>query len=157
MLIISPVWKKTFFFQEGFWGQPEGPNFPSPRATTLALHLDCPTAALTVEKSWRKANMVALGHGKFRPQNPSKIKTTYLLEFFELPPHILLESPSQRLLQELSSSLLYWTVVPQKHWREYWETNIFLDDKTSLCIENGLFRENRVVCWSSDELRVMVH
>ena len=36
-----------FFGLEGFWGQPLGPNFPSPGATMLALRLDCSTAALT--------------------------------------------------------------------------------------------------------------
>ena len=29
-----------------FWGGPQGPNFLSPRATMLALRLDCSTAAL---------------------------------------------------------------------------------------------------------------
>ena len=32
---------------EGYWGQPQVPNFPSPRATMLALRQDCSTAALT--------------------------------------------------------------------------------------------------------------
>ena len=36
-----------FFGSEGSWGQPQGPNFPSPWATMLALRLDCSTAALT--------------------------------------------------------------------------------------------------------------
>ena len=36
-----------FFGLEGSWGQPQGPNFPSPWATMLALRLDCFTAALT--------------------------------------------------------------------------------------------------------------
>ena len=35
-----------FFGLEGFWGQPQWPNFPSPWATMLALRLDCSTAAL---------------------------------------------------------------------------------------------------------------
>ena len=35
------------FGLEGSWGQPQGPNFPSPGATMLALRLDCSTAALT--------------------------------------------------------------------------------------------------------------
>ena len=40
--------KQFFFFGlEGFWGQPQGPNFPSPWATMLASRLDCSTAALT--------------------------------------------------------------------------------------------------------------
>ena len=40
----------TFYIKKGlkgFWGQPLGPNFPSPWATMLALRLDCSTAALT--------------------------------------------------------------------------------------------------------------
>ena len=36
-----------FFGLEGSWGQPQGPNFPPPWATMLALRLDCSTAALT--------------------------------------------------------------------------------------------------------------
>ena len=44
----NPKLRKLHFFGlEGYWGQPQGPNFPSPRATMLALHLDCSTAALT--------------------------------------------------------------------------------------------------------------
>ena len=39
---------RHFFYLEGFWGQPHGPNFPSPRATMLlALRQDCSTAAIT--------------------------------------------------------------------------------------------------------------
>ena len=37
----------AFFGLEGSWGQPQGPNFPSPGATMLTLRLDCSTAALT--------------------------------------------------------------------------------------------------------------
>ena len=36
-----------FMGLEGSWGQPQGPNFPSPGATMLALRLDCSTAAFT--------------------------------------------------------------------------------------------------------------
>ena len=56
----------TFSFSglEGFWGQPEGPNFPSPRATMLALHLDCSTAALTTPQKvlpiWRLVELKML-------------------------------------------------------------------------------------------------
>ena len=39
--------KPIFFGLEGFWGKPQGPNFPSPQATMLALRLNCSTAALT--------------------------------------------------------------------------------------------------------------
>ena len=35
-----------FFFLEGFWGQPQGPSLPSPKATMMALRLDYSTAAL---------------------------------------------------------------------------------------------------------------
>ena len=35
------------FGLEGFWGQPQGPNFPFPCATKLASRVDCSTAALT--------------------------------------------------------------------------------------------------------------
>ena len=38
--------KRIFFGVEEFWGQPQGPNFPSPQATMLTLGLDCSTAAL---------------------------------------------------------------------------------------------------------------
>ena len=45
---IIPASQKIFFFGlERSWGQPQGPNFPSPWATMLALRLDCFTAALT--------------------------------------------------------------------------------------------------------------
>ena len=37
-------------FLEGFWGQPEEPNFPSLQATMLALRLDCSTTALTTHQ-----------------------------------------------------------------------------------------------------------
>ena len=40
-----------FFCLEGSWGQPQGPNFPSPWATMLALRLDCSTAALTTPQT----------------------------------------------------------------------------------------------------------
>ena len=40
-------WILFFFGLEGFWGQPQEPNLPSPRATMLALRLYCSTAALT--------------------------------------------------------------------------------------------------------------
>ena len=36
-----------FFVLKGFWGQPQGLDFPSPQATMLALRLNCSTAALT--------------------------------------------------------------------------------------------------------------
>ena len=36
-----------FFGLEGSWAQPQGPNFPSPWATMLALRLDCSKAAIT--------------------------------------------------------------------------------------------------------------
>ena len=39
-----------FFGLEGFWGQPQGPNFPSPRATMLALRLGFSTAARTTHQ-----------------------------------------------------------------------------------------------------------
>ena len=39
-----------FFGLKGFWGQPQGPNFPFPWATMLALRLDCSTAALTISQ-----------------------------------------------------------------------------------------------------------
>ena len=39
-----------FFCLKGFWGQPQGPDFLSPRATMLALRLDCSTAALTTHQ-----------------------------------------------------------------------------------------------------------
>ena len=47
------VWLDTlgfFFVLEGSWGQPQGPNFPSPWATMLDLRLDCSTAALTTSQ-----------------------------------------------------------------------------------------------------------
>ena len=48
-----------FFGLEGFWVQP---NFPSPRATMLALHLDCSTAALpTPQKVLSISRLVDLG------------------------------------------------------------------------------------------------
>ena len=37
----------SLFGLEGFWGQPQGPNFRAPQASMLALRLDCSTAALT--------------------------------------------------------------------------------------------------------------
>ena len=37
----------SLFCLEGSWVQPQGPNFPSPWATMLALRLDCSTSALT--------------------------------------------------------------------------------------------------------------
>ena len=44
-------WKRLlfggFFGLEGFWGQPMGPNLPSPWATMSALRLDWSTAART--------------------------------------------------------------------------------------------------------------
>ena len=46
MSTLLHLWEATdaiFFGLEGFWGQPLGPNFPSPRATMLALRLDCST------------------------------------------------------------------------------------------------------------------
>ena len=53
MHVITPAMKQgichsnsIFFCLEGFWGQAQGPNFPSPRATMLALNLDCSTAPL---------------------------------------------------------------------------------------------------------------
>ena len=39
--------RNIFFGLEGFWGQPQGLNFPSPWATMLALRPDCSPAALT--------------------------------------------------------------------------------------------------------------
>ena len=36
-----------FFWLEGIWHQPQGLNFPFPRATMLAICLDCSTAAFT--------------------------------------------------------------------------------------------------------------
>ena len=44
---MLPLKKLLFFGLEGFWGQPQGSNFPSPQATMLVLCLDCSTAALT--------------------------------------------------------------------------------------------------------------
>ena len=53
-----------FFGLEGSWGQPQGPNFPSPRATMLALRLDCFTAALTTPQkflpSWKLVELQML-------------------------------------------------------------------------------------------------
>ena len=52
---LSPFF--IFFGLEGSWGQPQGPNFPSPWATMLALRLDCSTTALTTPQKvlslWR--------------------------------------------------------------------------------------------------------
>ena len=36
-----------FFGLEGYWGQPQGPNLPSPEATMLVLRLHCSSAAIT--------------------------------------------------------------------------------------------------------------
>ena len=47
LIIHSFVIEHFFFGLEGSWGQPQGPNFPSPWATMLALRLDCSTAAIT--------------------------------------------------------------------------------------------------------------
>ena len=48
----------------GFWGQPQGPNFPSPWATILASRLDCSTAALTtpqkVSSNWELVELKML-------------------------------------------------------------------------------------------------
>ena len=53
-----------FFGLEGFWGQPQGPNFPSPWAIMLVLRLDCPTAALTTPQKvlslWRLVELKML-------------------------------------------------------------------------------------------------
>ena len=50
-----------FFSLDGFRGQPQGSNFPPPRATMLALHLDCSTAALTApQKIWRLVELKIL-------------------------------------------------------------------------------------------------
>ena len=49
--ILYPLFLLLFFYLEGFWGQPQGPNFPSPWATMLALRLDCSTAALTTPQT----------------------------------------------------------------------------------------------------------
>ena len=52
------------FGLEGPWGQPQGPNFPSPWATMLALRLDCSTAALTIPQKvlslWRLVELKML-------------------------------------------------------------------------------------------------
>ena len=52
------VWLLIFFGLEEFWGQPKGPNFPSPQATMLSLRLDCSKAALTTPQKvlsiWQK-------------------------------------------------------------------------------------------------------
>ena len=50
------------FGLEGFWGQPQGPNFPSPWATKLALRLDC-SALTTPQKGlslWRLVELKML-------------------------------------------------------------------------------------------------
>ena len=57
--------KKMIFFVglDEFWGQPQGPNFPSPQATILALRLDCSTAAPTTQKvlsTWRLVELKML-------------------------------------------------------------------------------------------------
>ena len=41
------AFKPFFVWLVGSWGHPQGPNFPSPWATILALRLDCSTTALT--------------------------------------------------------------------------------------------------------------
>ena len=52
------------FGLEGFWGQPLGPNFPSPQANMLALRLDCSTAALAtpqkVLSTWKLVELKML-------------------------------------------------------------------------------------------------
>ena len=57
---------------EGSWGQPQGPNFPSPWATLLALRLYCSTAALTTPQTvltiWELVELKMLD---FRPVFPS--------------------------------------------------------------------------------------
>ena len=54
LILVS---RSRFFGLEGFWGQRQGTNFPSPQATMLALRLDCSTAALTTPQKalsiWR--------------------------------------------------------------------------------------------------------
>ena len=45
--ILLTVSVDLFFWFGGILGQPQGPNFPSPWATMLALRLGCSTAALT--------------------------------------------------------------------------------------------------------------
>ena len=55
-----------FFGLEGSWGQPLGPNIPSPWATMLALHLDCSTTALTTPQKvlpiWKLVDLKILDY-----------------------------------------------------------------------------------------------
>ena len=58
-------WSYDFFFGlEGSWGQPQGPNFPSPWAAMLALRLDCSIAALPTPQKvlpiWRLVELKML-------------------------------------------------------------------------------------------------
>ena len=52
------------FGLKGSWGQPLGPNFPSLRATTLPLRLDCSAAAFTTPQKvlsiWRQVELKML-------------------------------------------------------------------------------------------------
>ena len=62
---LCAVFKKgTFFGLEGFWSQPQGPNFPSPQATMLALRLDCSRSALVTPQRvlsfWRLVELKML-------------------------------------------------------------------------------------------------
>ena len=49
------------------WRDPQGPNFPSPQATRLALRLDCSTAALTTPQKvlsiWKLVELKMLDFG----------------------------------------------------------------------------------------------
>ena len=54
-----------FWGLEGFWGQPQGPNFPFPWAAMLAFRLDCATAAVSAPRrfnpteSWLSSRCLA--------------------------------------------------------------------------------------------------
>ena len=89
----------SIFGLEGSWGQPQGPNFPSPWAIMLALRLDCSTVALTTPQKvlpiWKLVELKMLDFSD-RTRTGISILTSvgdqhwaYIASFFkfqEIPP-----------------------------------------------------------------------
>ena len=89
---------------EGSWGQPQGPNFPSPWATMLALRLDCSTAALTTPQTvlsiWKLVELKRLDFS-------DRTRTGYQLPLLELLIHFVTVTVDFLSLDPVSSTNLW--------------------------------------------------
>ena len=125
---FKPLLCTLFFGLDGFWGQPQGPNFPSPWATMLALCLDCSSAALTtpfihLKTGWAQDPWLQWSYENWYFHLEIGRRHSWVRIMCLCSP----QSPRNNFICVMFFVELFWAVVSLLHWFELSESSVSED------------------------------